>query len=155
MTINIFSTRYLHRAIKLETDKNEKKTLLKNIKIISHSFFRRVFRRCRLPSKCRLEWKYWKGTRMTLTKTTFQGALYVVIRIEEITFVSFFCQTFSTQFQTHSLIMFDEYRVWILWRMRTSITSGLWKLERWIQITNQSTSFDGFEVEWWGLMMSI
>lgn len=82
-----------------------------------------------------------KGTRMTTTK---KRAFTFPIRTKEITFVSFFCQTFSTQFPTNPLIIFDEYRDDVC----------LCKLERfiigcaWIRITNQSTSDAiGFENE--------
>ena len=125
VTINISRIFIEPSTTKKKGTTDKRKTLLKNMKsfptqvrslvvVVSNEMQARI-------KGTNRQWRW--------HKISSKARFYVVIRIEEITFVSFFCQTFSTQFPTiRSLIIFR----WIscLWWMPVSIDiQALWKLD--------------------------
>lgn len=139
---------------------NERKNIVENFStIISHSFLMLDEAEMCRAWKERLNDVDRKASRICV----FHKRAHFSLRyaIEEITFVSFVSwRTFSTQFPVNSLIII---RRWIKRRESWGMLACFMEISEmknvFDRITNQSTSFDGFECyecdERMGLMMSI
>lgn len=107
----------------------KRKTLLrrrKKLKIISHSIFSPAEQmRNAGENKRNTEWRWKKFSKARLCDA---------IRIEEITFVSFFCQTFSTQFQ--------QFINYVRWTQRVGEEQAT--LDRVMEIRKMKT-FENYE----------